>query len=171
MGISINLNLSRCWVAAHMCVLSHFRTCDVRAEVRAERVCELCVRCRCVRYIFDLRCAIALFILVDKAADEYVYVYDLRFTYSSAPLSTRFKCTATYYTIFFQVDHINLARQDFFFFSQEFLGCFRQRKILSFFLLEIHNHNRFHLASDIEFLKQVYIDLFQTTKNSLRLNI
>ena len=64
--------LSRCWVAAHMCVLSHFRTCDVRAEVRAERVCELCVRCRCVRHIFDLRCAIALFILVDRAADEYV---------------------------------------------------------------------------------------------------
>ena len=40
----------------------------------------------------------------------------IRFTYSSAPLSTRFKCTATYYTIFFQADHINLARQDFFFF-------------------------------------------------------
>ena len=42
----------RCWVAAHMCVKSHFRTCDVRAEVRAERVCELCVRCRCVRAYF-----------------------------------------------------------------------------------------------------------------------
>ena len=95
MFFKMNIN-SRCWVAAHMCVLSHFRTCDVRAEVRAERVCELCVRCRCVRYIFDLRCAIALFILVDKAADE--YVYDLRFTYSSAPLSTRIKSTDTYYT-------------------------------------------------------------------------
>ena len=50
----------RCWVAAHMCVLSHFCTCDVRTEVRAESVCELCVRCRCVRAYFDLRCAIAL---------------------------------------------------------------------------------------------------------------
>ena len=28
----------RRWVAAHMCVLLHFRTCNVRAEVRAERV-------------------------------------------------------------------------------------------------------------------------------------
>ena len=27
-----------------MCILSHFRTCDVRAEVRAERVCN----CACV---------------------------------------------------------------------------------------------------------------------------
>ena len=44
----------------------------MRAEVRAERVCELCVRCRCVRAYFDLRCAIALFILVDRGADEYV---------------------------------------------------------------------------------------------------
>ena len=42
----------RCWVAAHMCGKSHFRTCDVRAKVRAERVCELCVRCRCVRAYF-----------------------------------------------------------------------------------------------------------------------
>ena len=25
---------TRCWVAAHMCVLSHLRTCDVHAEVR-----------------------------------------------------------------------------------------------------------------------------------------
>ena len=31
-----------------MCVLSHFRTCDVCAEVRAERFLELCVRCACV---------------------------------------------------------------------------------------------------------------------------
>ena len=82
------------------------------------------VNCACVvgacGHIFDLRCAIALFILVDRGADEYVNrkcsgTY-IRFTYSSAPLSTRFKCTATYYTIFFQADHINLARQDFFFF-------------------------------------------------------
>ena len=100
------------------------------------------VNCACVvgacGHIFDLRCAIALFILVDRGADEYVnrkcsgtYIdtehrsisrdillcsVPIRFTYSSAPLSTRFKCTATYYTIFFQADHINLARQDFFFF-------------------------------------------------------
>ena len=51
----------RCWVAAHMCVLSHFRTCDVRAEVHAESVWN----CSCVVgacwHIFDLRCAIALF--------------------------------------------------------------------------------------------------------------
>ena len=45
----------RCWVAAHMCVLSHLRTCDVRAEVRAERV----LNCACVvgayGHIFDVR--------------------------------------------------------------------------------------------------------------------
>ena len=35
-----------------MCVLSHFRTCDVRAEVRAQRFLELCVRCACVRLVF-----------------------------------------------------------------------------------------------------------------------
>ena len=51
---------SRCWVAAHMCVLSHFRTCDVCAEVRAERFLELCVRCVCVQLVFGVRCAIAL---------------------------------------------------------------------------------------------------------------
>ena len=61
MSISKIMQISfRCWVAAHMCVLSHFRTCDVRAEVRAERVFELWVRCRCVRAFLDLRCAIAL---------------------------------------------------------------------------------------------------------------
>ena len=44
--------LIRCWVAAHMCGKSHFRTCDVRAEVRAERFLELCVRCACVWLVF-----------------------------------------------------------------------------------------------------------------------
>ena len=43
---------NRCWVAAHMRVKSHFRTCDVRAEVRAERYLELCVRCACVWLVF-----------------------------------------------------------------------------------------------------------------------
>ena len=43
-----------------MCVLSHFRTCDVRAEVRAERYFELCVRSACVWLVLDVRCAIAL---------------------------------------------------------------------------------------------------------------
>ena len=42
------------------------------------------------------------FFLVDREADEYVnriYTYTyLRFTYSSAPLSTGIKSTATYYT-------------------------------------------------------------------------
>ena len=38
----------RCWVAAHMCVLSHFRTCDVRAEVRAERVWNCACGSACV---------------------------------------------------------------------------------------------------------------------------
>ena len=52
--------LSRCWVAAHMCVKSHFRTFHVRAEVRAERYLELCVRSACVWLVFDVRCAIAL---------------------------------------------------------------------------------------------------------------
>ena len=42
----------RRWVAAHMFVLSHFRTCDVRAEVCAERFLELCVRCECVWLLF-----------------------------------------------------------------------------------------------------------------------
>ena len=28
--------IPRRWVAAHVCVLSHLRTCDVRAEVRAK---------------------------------------------------------------------------------------------------------------------------------------
>ena len=35
-----------------MCVLSHFRTCDVRAEVRAERGLQLCVVYACVRLVF-----------------------------------------------------------------------------------------------------------------------
>ena len=55
--------LIRCWVAAHMCVLSHFRTCDVRAEVRAERDWN----CACVvgacGHNFKVRFAIALFYL------------------------------------------------------------------------------------------------------------
>ena len=34
---------TRCWVAAHMCSLSHFRSGDVRAEVRAEWGLEMCV--------------------------------------------------------------------------------------------------------------------------------
>ena len=38
----------------------------MRAEVRAEKVLEVCVRCRCVRVFCDLRCAI----LVDMGADE-----------------------------------------------------------------------------------------------------
>ena len=38
----------RCWVAAHMCGKSHFRTCDVRAE----RLLELCMLCACVRLVF-----------------------------------------------------------------------------------------------------------------------
>ena len=53
--------IRRRWVAAHMCVLSHFLTCDVRAE----RV----LNCACVvgacGHIFDLRFAIALFLNVD----------------------------------------------------------------------------------------------------------
>ena len=56
-GVALTL---RCWFAAHMCVKLHFRTCDVRAEVRAERVCELCMH------------VAVLFILVDMVADEYV---------------------------------------------------------------------------------------------------
>ena len=56
-----------------MCVLSHFRTCDVRAEVRAERVWNcVCVVGAC-GHIFDLRCAIALFALVDMMADHFMY--------------------------------------------------------------------------------------------------
>ena len=43
-----------------MFVKSHFRTCDVRAEVRAERYFQLCVRSACVLLVFDVRCAIAL---------------------------------------------------------------------------------------------------------------
>ena len=39
---------SRCWFAAHMCILSHFHMCDVCMEVRAERFLELCMRCACL---------------------------------------------------------------------------------------------------------------------------
>ena len=42
----------RCWVAVHLCVFSHFRRCDVHAEVHTEKVLELCVRCACVQLIF-----------------------------------------------------------------------------------------------------------------------
>ena len=38
----------RCWVAAYMCVKSHFRTCDVCAEVRAERVLNCACESACV---------------------------------------------------------------------------------------------------------------------------
>ena len=52
------INEIRRWVAAHMCVLSHFRTCDVRAKVRAERVWN----CACVvgacGHILTCDCAI-----------------------------------------------------------------------------------------------------------------
>ena len=53
----------RCWVAAHMCVLSHFRTCDVRAEVRAERVWNCACGSACVWAFNKVRFAIALFYL------------------------------------------------------------------------------------------------------------
>ena len=67
--IPVKLLIFRRWIAAHMCVLSHFRTCDVRAE----RVWN----CACVvgacGHIFDLRCAIALFALVNMGADHFMY--------------------------------------------------------------------------------------------------
>ena len=68
----------RRWVAAHMCVLSHFRTCDVRAEVRAGKCLEVCVRCRCVWANFDLRCAIALFLSIchfQKKKNQTFYLF------------------------------------------------------------------------------------------------
>ena len=46
-----------------MCVLSHFRTCDVRAEVRAERVWNCACGSACVWATFKVRFAIALFYL------------------------------------------------------------------------------------------------------------
>ena len=52
---------ARCWVVAHMCVKSHFRTCDVRGEVRAEAYPWKCVRSACVQTYFKVRCAIARF--------------------------------------------------------------------------------------------------------------
>ena len=52
--------IGRCWVAAHMCVLSHLRTCDVRAEVRAKGGLEMCVRCACARPLMSVQCAMAL---------------------------------------------------------------------------------------------------------------
>ena len=63
------LGTFRRWVAAHMCVLSHFRTCDVRAEVRAERVCNCAFGSACVWAYLDLRFAIALFHLFSKPHD------------------------------------------------------------------------------------------------------
>ena len=72
------------------------RTC-AEDNTSARAMCvRKCVRkgfakCACVvgayGHIFDLQCAITLFILVDREADEHLnHIYDLRFTYSSAPL-------------------------------------------------------------------------------------
>ena len=52
---------SRCWVAAHTCVKSHFRTCDVRAKVRAEWVRNCACGSACVWATFKVRFAIAHF--------------------------------------------------------------------------------------------------------------
>ena len=54
-----------------------WRTCAYyRTSARAMCVRKGFVNCACVvgacRHIFDLRCAIALFILVDREADEYI---------------------------------------------------------------------------------------------------
>ena len=46
---------ARCWVAAHMCVISHFRTCNVRAEAYPWK----CVRSACVWTFYRVQCAIA----------------------------------------------------------------------------------------------------------------
>ena len=59
----VSISKNRCWVAAHMCVLSHFRTCDVRAEVGAERVLNCVCESACVWANFKVRFAIALFYL------------------------------------------------------------------------------------------------------------
>ena len=45
-----------CDAHVRIIALSH-----VRAEVRAERFLELCVRCVCVLLVLGVRCAIALF--------------------------------------------------------------------------------------------------------------
>ena len=57
---------TRCWVAAHMCVLSHFRTCDVRAKMRAERVWNCACGSACVWANIKVRFAITLFYLFSQ---------------------------------------------------------------------------------------------------------
>ena len=47
-----------------MCVLSHFRTCDVRAEVRAERVWNCACGSACVWAIFQLAICDCTFLLM-----------------------------------------------------------------------------------------------------------
>ena len=50
----------RHWVAAHICVLSHLRTLNVRAEVRAERIWKCRCDVRACGSFLSVRCAIAL---------------------------------------------------------------------------------------------------------------
>ena len=70
------MSVIRRWVAAHMCVLSHFRTCDVRAEVRAERHWKsACVVGAC-GHILTCDFAIALFHLFN---DSFVTFSETRF--------------------------------------------------------------------------------------------
>ena len=52
-----------------MCVLSHFRTCDVRAEVRAEGVWSCACGIACAWATFKVRFAIALFYLFPAIKD------------------------------------------------------------------------------------------------------
>ena len=88
---------SRCWVAAHMCVLSHFRTCDVRAEVRAERVWNCACGSACVWAIFRLaicdRTFYLIFLKYVCTFQAFFHIYFFRIhTFLSIILNCRRRC-------------------------------------------------------------------------------
>ena len=88
--------ICRCWVAAHMCVLSHFRTCDVRAEVRAERVLNCACGSACICAHFWLAIVIALFhlfipILLSIILDIFITHTFLRIRLPVTPRCARHK--------------------------------------------------------------------------------
>ena len=95
-----------------MCVLSHFRTCDVRAEVRAEMVWNCACGSECVWATFKVRCAIALFSL-SAAFSAYILliILDLRAVMSrSVATTTATAACARYITFRFQVWYIIIVQ-------------------------------------------------------------
>ena len=68
---------------AHVRIID-FRTCDVRAEVCAEQSLEVCVRCRCVWAIFEVRFAIALFYLFAATFNLFLHLHTLHTYFRSS---------------------------------------------------------------------------------------